>query len=368
MSGPSDDTDIEVHAVATDPTSHGYSVAWNYSTRFWLSLLGPVPCCVWQTLLSFCYGHTDICWPSINLIADICANGNRHAITGRSRGRGAKRRRQVGALEILENAGVLSIETNHSGRQTRYVFHLLREPPLLTLDQLSQLPPRIQRPHADLLARCNIDHATYQHRVQNLRPRGVQDTTTCVQGTTPGVQDTSNHYKEQLQIEEVLRTIKDALSREMNSLNYDTYVSRLRPLHFRPDTACLTVETSSPLIAAQLNGQLSMLLRRTLASLEPKISGVQVHELVAVPGPPQARPTPGTPTTTNPTHPRGPARVPARPAVLTTSRTPLLPLGHRPVHREAPNWTPGHAALVLQEVQRADAAASPDTRDLPRRA
>jgi hypothetical protein len=295
MSGKTEPQDVEVLEVATDPTTHGYSVAWNYSTRFWLPLIGATAWTVWQTLLSFCYGQTDTCWPSINLIADIATNGNRHAITGRWRGKGKHRRRQPGALETLEDAGLLSIETNHNERRTRYRFHLLKEPPLLTPGQVSRLPNRLQQLHADLLARCNIDEETYQQRVRYLKPRGVQDTTPCVQDTTPyvrdttpGVQDISNQYKEQIQIEEVLRTIKAALAREMNSANYNTYVSRLRALHFRTDTGCLTVEAPSPHIASQLNGQLSTILRRTIAALEPKIAGVQVHTLTAVPGPPHA--------------------------------------------------------------------------------
>ncbi|HEM62153.1 MAG TPA: hypothetical protein ENO24_07665 [Chloroflexi bacterium] len=74
----------------------------------------------------------------------------------------------------------------------------------------------------------------------------------------------------------------------MNSLNYNTYVSRLRALHFRTDTGCLTVEAPSPLIAAQLNGQLATIIRRAIATLEPKISGLQVHTIAAVPGPAHA--------------------------------------------------------------------------------
>lgn len=158
---------------------------------------------------------------------------------------------------------------------------MLKEPPLLTPEQLSRLPPRIQQLHADLLARCNVAQETYPQVIHKLRPRGAQDTTLCVQ-------DTSKHYKEQIQIEEILRTSKDALAREMSSLDYKLYVSRLSPVHFRRDTGCLTVEAPSRLIAAQLNGRLDTLLRRTVATLKPKIFGVQVHSLVAIPGPPDA--------------------------------------------------------------------------------
>ena len=114
-----------------------------------------------------------------------------------------------------------AIETRYTGRQTRYRFHVLREPPILAPDQHAQLPLRLQQIHAELLDRCGMDQQTYQQRAHRLRRRAAQDTIRYAQDTTPGVhdttpgvhdttpsaQDTTKHYKEERVIEEVWRTI-----------------------------------------------------------------------------------------------------------------------------------------------------------------
>jgi len=276
MSGPRSkrkdsqrDEQVEVEVVDLEPTLRGHHVAWNYGTRYWLPLLGAIPWAVWQTLLSFCFGGRDTCWPSINLIADIAAGGNRHLITGRWRGKGESRRRQPGALEALEDAGVLSIETQHAGRQTRYRFHVLREPPILAPDQLAQLPPRLQQLHAELLDRCGMDQQTYQQRIHGLRRRAAQD-------TTPSVQDTTNHYKEERLIEEVWRTIKNALKLEISTPNYQTYLHDTHGIAFDRDTGTILVEASSPLVATQLNNYFAMTVRRAIAATNASTHGVPI--------------------------------------------------------------------------------------------
>jgi len=299
MSGPKSktkdsqhDAQVEVEVVDLEPTLRGYHVAWNYGTRYWLPLLGPTPWAVWQTLLSFCFGGRDTCWPSINLIADIAAGGNRHLITGRWRGKGESRRRQTGALEILEEAGLLAIETQRAGRQTRYRFHVLREPPILAPGQLAQLPPRLQQIHADLLSRCGMDQQTYQQRVHSLRRRAAQDTTPGAQDTTPGVQDTTpsaqdttKHYKEERLIEEVWRTIKHALKLDISPANYQTYLQDTHAIAFDRDTGILLVEASSPLVATQLNNYFAMTVRRAIAATNASIHGVPVAAVDFIPSP-----------------------------------------------------------------------------------
>ena len=76
MSGPRSkrknsqhDEQVEVEVVDLEPTLRGYHLAWNYGTRYWLALLGPIPWAAWQTLLSFCFGDRDTCWPSITTYA-----------------------------------------------------------------------------------------------------------------------------------------------------------------------------------------------------------------------------------------------------------------------------------------------------------
>jgi hypothetical protein len=282
---PQPDEEVEVEVVDLEPTLRGYHISWNYSTRYWLPLLGPIPWAVWQTLLSFCFGGRDTCWPSISLIADIATGGNRNLVTGRWRGRGANRRRQPGALDTLEDAGLLSIQIDRTGRQTRYTFHVLREPPLLAPDQLSQLPSRLQRLHADLLARCGIDQETYQRRVHNLRPRAAQGTTPAAQDSTPAARGSTNHYKEQLQIEEVWRTIKEALKTEISPANYQTYLHDTHAITFDRDTGTLFVEASSPLVANQLNNYFAMTILRAAATTDAPIHGVPIAAIDFVPRP-----------------------------------------------------------------------------------
>jgi hypothetical protein len=277
---------VEVELVELDPTRRGYHVAWNYGTRYWLPLLGPVPWAVWQTLLSFCFGERDTCWPSISLIADIAAGGNRKAIAGRWRGKGDKRRRQPGALEILQQTGLLSVETQHTGSRTRYRFHVLKEPPLLAPDQLAQLPPRLQKAHAQLLARCGLDAETYPQSIHRASRGGVQGTMLAAPGPTPGVQGPTNKYKEETQIERVWTIIKEALKLEMTQANYAVFVADTQAISFDRDTGVLLVETPTPLVAAKLNNHLQMTIMRTVASTDVSVRGVRIVAVEFVPRPP----------------------------------------------------------------------------------
>jgi hypothetical protein len=180
---------IDVQAVDLEPTRRGYQLTYNYAIRFWLPILGPVCFALWQALISFCFGDRDKCWPSISLLADMAGGGNRHSITGRWRGTEPDRRRQPGALEKLEAHGLLTVNTKRAGPETRYTFHVVKEPPLLTLSQLARLPNRLQRMHRDLLQRCGIDGETYEQLSTSPQGGGVQD-------TGGGVQDIAKHYKE----------------------------------------------------------------------------------------------------------------------------------------------------------------------------
>jgi hypothetical protein len=157
--------------VDLEPTRRGYQVTYNYAVHFWLPILGPRCFCVWQALISFCFGDRDTCWPSISLLAEMAARGNRHLVTGRWRRQGQKRRRQKGALEKLEEHGLLTVEKKHTGPDTRYTFHVLKEPPLLPPDLVCRLPERLQQMHADLLDRCGLERETYEHLHQGVVSR-----------------------------------------------------------------------------------------------------------------------------------------------------------------------------------------------------
>jgi hypothetical protein len=128
-----------------------------------------------------------------------------------------------------------------------YTFHVLREPPLLSPDQLCQLPPRLQELHGHLLAGCGINHETYEHRVHN-----------------------ANHHKEQLQTEEVPRTIRQALKPAISPGNYQTYIDDTHAIAFDRDTGILLVEAPTRSVASQLDNHFCMTVRRVIAnSLHP---------------------------------------------------------------------------------------------------
>ena len=183
-----------------------------------------------------------------------------------------------------------AIETQHSGPQTRYRFHVLREPPILAPDQLTQLPLRLQQLHAELLDRCGMDQQTYQQRALTLRRRAAQDTTPylqditpCVQDITPGAQDTTNKYKEERVIEEVWRTIKEALRFDTSPTNHKTYLHDTHAIAFDRDTGTLLVEASSPLVANQLNNYFAMTIRRAIVDTNASIHFVPIDSIDFVP-------------------------------------------------------------------------------------
>lgn len=168
---------IGVEIINFDPTIRGWiGDISNYAVQYWQPYLatrerqagarsGGIAFPLWITLRSFpaSWGNAKY-WPSIQLLADICANHNRHVILGRAeRGKGKNiRKRTVGALEILENERVVWPKCYGDGRDTIYVFRVLRILPLLTPTQISLLTPRLQERHTQELAKCHLDHEEWQ--------------------------------------------------------------------------------------------------------------------------------------------------------------------------------------------------------------
>jgi hypothetical protein len=128
-----------------------------------------------------------------------------------------------------------------------------------------------------------MDLQTYQQRAHRLRRRAAQDTTPGAQDTTPSAQDTTNNYKEQRLIEEVCRTIRNALKLEISPSNYQTYLQDTHAISFDRDTATLLVEASSPLVANQLNNYFAMTVRRAIAATNASIHGVPIGAVDFVP-------------------------------------------------------------------------------------
>jgi hypothetical protein len=278
---PSDQFDVQ--PVDLEPTRRGYQLTYNYAVHFWLPILRPVCFAVWQALISFCFGDRDTCWPSISLLTYLVGSGNRHLITGRWRGQGETRRRQKGALEKLEDYGLLTVETRHAGPETRYTFHVVKEPPLLSPDLLAKLPKRLQQMHSDLLNRCGLDPETYAHIHSGGAAQGIggtaQDTGGTAQDTEGTAQDTAKHYKESKILEEVWREAKSALSREITKSNFRTYLSDTHALAFDRNSGMLVIETPNPLTAEILSGRFRTIIMRTILDLRLGFDGILIQDV-----------------------------------------------------------------------------------------
>ena len=278
---PSDQ--IDVQPVDLEPTRRGYQVTYNYAVHFWLPTLGPACFAVWQALISFCFGDRHICWPSISLLADMAAGGNRHLITGRWRGQGENRKRQQGALEQLEAYALLTVETKHAGPEIRYTFHVVKEPPILSPDLLSKLPKRLQQMHSDLLDRCGIDPETYPQMLSTPCAQDIggsaQDTGGGVQGIGGAAQGTAKHYKESKILEEIWREAKSALSREMTESNFRTYVSDTHALAFDRSRGLLILQTPNPLTTDILARHFRTTIMRSIRDLQAAFDGIPIQDV-----------------------------------------------------------------------------------------
>jgi hypothetical protein len=114
-----------------------------------------------------------------------------------------------------------------------------------------------------------MDQQAYRQRVHSLRRRAAQDTT--------------KHYKEETLIEEVWRTIKEALKLEISPANYQTYLRDTHAIAFDRDTGTLLVEASRPLVANQLNNYFGMTILGVLANTNASIQGVPVASVDFIP-------------------------------------------------------------------------------------
>lgn len=147
--------EIAISLVSFDPMQRGFLVTPHYIIRFWQPYLRQDPFTLWFTLRSFGYQAERNAWPSIQTLADICFNGNRHRILGRAAS--GRSKDKIGALEILENERIIWVKREGEGRMTRYTFRVLESLPLLTPAQVSKLSPRLQEAHARFIKQSEID-------------------------------------------------------------------------------------------------------------------------------------------------------------------------------------------------------------------
>lgn len=141
---------VSVELVEYDPTKRGFVQASNYAVRFWMPYLGVGPFSLWLALRSFAYDASKVTWPSIATLAGIVSNGDRQRLIGRT-----KRGQWVpGYLERLEEERVIWYKRtgNH------YKYRVLNSLPLLTPEQVQQLPPNIREAHDRFVRHCEIDY------------------------------------------------------------------------------------------------------------------------------------------------------------------------------------------------------------------
>jgi len=151
--------EFSVELISFDPAHWGHVITQRYTLVFWQPLLG-FSFQVWVTLRAFAWNFETEGWPTIELLADICANGNRHRLTGRNER--VDRKPQVGALEILAKARIIHVRTEGKGRKTQYYFRVLDNLPLLTPRQVEELTPALQQRHKEWLWKCSIDYEEWE--------------------------------------------------------------------------------------------------------------------------------------------------------------------------------------------------------------
>lgn len=152
--------EISVELISFDPAHWGNVTTQRYTLVFWQPLLGTFPFQVWVTLRAFAWNSEAEGWPSIELLADVCANGNRRRLTGRNKR--VDRKAQMGAFEILTKAKVIHVRTQGTGRKTQYFFRVRDNLPLLTPRQTEYLTPALQQRHKEWLWKCSIDYEEWQ--------------------------------------------------------------------------------------------------------------------------------------------------------------------------------------------------------------
>ena len=161
------DVTFEVEETEFDPTRRGFTKIPNYFAYYWTPIIGKNAAIVYERICSFAYGDKEEAHPSIALLADV-SDMDRHALTGRKRTDHRPGHQgtyyQKGAIQVLVEHELIRLNIEQTKSGPHYKFQVQKYPSLLTDEQLSQLSTRLQRMHADALARCE------RARNQSARP------------------------------------------------------------------------------------------------------------------------------------------------------------------------------------------------------
>lgn len=153
--GRGDQANIDV--VERDPMRAHVETA-HYAKRFWQPLLGVNAFALWELLRSYYYfvRYHGAEQPTITLLCDTLGWTDRRTLLGREATE--KKAGQVGAIQVLEQFGILKHETKGEGQQTVHHFRrVLDDLPLLTPKQVAQLPKGKQVEHEVFLSFYDFD-------------------------------------------------------------------------------------------------------------------------------------------------------------------------------------------------------------------
>ena len=148
-----DSSAIAVRGYVTDAKRVGYQVLTNYESIYWRVLVGNDAWSLYEVLRSFCHNGNNTCTPSIQLLTTILGLEDKRALIGRSKTVKGKEYRYAGLVEVLQEHKLVVAEVQGEAPKTSYLFHVNLTPDLLTPAQLAQLPPMLQKKHAELLKR-----------------------------------------------------------------------------------------------------------------------------------------------------------------------------------------------------------------------
>lgn len=151
---PNLDSPVDIRGYITDPKRVGYQVLTNYESIYWRALVGNDAWSLYEVLRSFCHNGKNACTPSIQFLSTILGLEDKRALIGRSKTVNGREYRYPGLIETLQEHKLVIAEVQGEAPRTSYLFHVNLTPDLLTPAQVAQLPPLLQKKHAELINRC----------------------------------------------------------------------------------------------------------------------------------------------------------------------------------------------------------------------
>lgn len=122
-----------------------------YSVLFWRPFLGAAAHGLYVTLLALAESAALLPPGEVNveMMGRMMGQGNRTTLLGREAS--GKRPSQTGAVDVLEEAGIIRHWRRRSGREQRHAFDVLPVLPVLTPTQAKSLPGPLTGLHDDYL-------------------------------------------------------------------------------------------------------------------------------------------------------------------------------------------------------------------------